>query len=46
MQAFTRSWWGNYYVRYTDGKKSALMTKKLAEDYAEMFGGVVYKEAK
>lgn len=36
---------GNYYVRYKDGKKSGLMDKDIARDYAEIFGGTVYRES-
>lgn len=33
---------GNWYVRYNDGKRSALMTYDVCCDYAEIFGGKVY----
>lgn len=41
-QAFTRSYWGGYFVRYPDGNISGLMSRAVALSYAEIFGGTVH----
>lgn len=44
--AFSR-YEGVYFVRYyDDGTITGLMTKSIAKDYAEIFGGKVYKHSR
>lgn len=37
---------GYHYVLYADGKRSGLMKRSIAQDYAEIFGGTVHKVRK
>jgi hypothetical protein len=33
---------GTHYVRYRDGTRSMLMSKRVARSYAKLFGGSVH----